>query len=252
MHRRRTVLAMDCVLAGAESQRGRPLNSVVRLHMIGDVVSAIALDMDGVLLRSNDAKFRAMLGLFQEYPTKIEGISQFILRNGGVPRVEKLTYILESIIRIPAPEIVLTEYLAKYETALEGALSAASLVPGAEEFLSTCECPLYLCSSAPSGEVSRQLGARNLLGYFAETFDSRTPKDVALKLIASRHGNAGVVFFGDSLGDLSAARSAQVPFVAVVAEWDNFPEHKVVKLHDFADRRAIQRCISEAANAYAI
>jgi len=31
-HRSRTVLAMDCVLAGAEAQHGRPLNSVVRAH----------------------------------------------------------------------------------------------------------------------------------------------------------------------------------------------------------------------------
>ena len=220
--------------------------------MIGDAVPAIALDMDGVLLKSNDAKARAMLELFQEYSTKTNGISQFILRNGGVPRVEKLTRILDSIIGIPAPEAVLTEYLAKYEASLEEALLAASLVSGVKEFLSTWECPLYLCSSAPSGEVSRQLGARNLVGYFAEAFDGRTPKDVALRSIASRHGNAGVVFFGDSLGDLSAARSAQVPFVAVVAEWDNFPGHRVVKLHDFADRPAVQRCISEAASAYAI
>ena len=213
--------------------------------MTGDAVAAIAFDMDGVLLRSNDAKFRAMLGLFPEYPTKTEAISRFILRNGGVPRAEKLAHILGSIIGIPAPEAVLAEYLAKYQACLEEALSAASLVPGVKEFLSTCGCPLYLCSSAPPAEVSRQLGARNLLGYFAETFDSRTPKDVALRFIASRHGNARVVFFGDSLGDLSAARSAHVPFVAVVAEWDNFPDHEVVKLRDFADRRAVQRCISE-------
>jgi hypothetical protein len=32
MHRGRTVLAMDCVLAGAQWHRGRPLNSVVRQH----------------------------------------------------------------------------------------------------------------------------------------------------------------------------------------------------------------------------
>ena len=182
----------------------------------------------------------------------MDRISQYILRNGGVPRRDKLTHILESIIGIPARETVLTDYLAKYEASLEVALSAASLVPGVTDFLSTCECPLYLCSSAPPEEVSRQLGARNLLGYFAETFDSRTPKDVALRSIASRHGRAKVVFFGDSLGDLSAARSAQVSFVAVVAEWDNFAEHNVVKLRDFADRRAIQRCISEAASTCAI
>jgi hypothetical protein len=33
MHRGRTVLAMDCVLAGAETHRARPLNSVVSRHL---------------------------------------------------------------------------------------------------------------------------------------------------------------------------------------------------------------------------
>ncbi len=32
MHRGRIVLAMDCVVVGAQSQHGRPLNSIVRLH----------------------------------------------------------------------------------------------------------------------------------------------------------------------------------------------------------------------------
>jgi phosphoglycolate phosphatase-like HAD superfamily hydrolase len=211
------------------------------------MAAAIALDMDGVLFRSNDAKFRAMLGLFHRYPEKAEAISEFILRNGGVPRAVKLTHILESIIGVPASDAVLDEHLARYEEALERQLSQASLVPGVKEFLSTCECPLYLCSSAPSAEVSRQLAARNLRDHFAETFDGRTPKEVALKRLADRHGKASVVFFGDSLGDLSAARSAEVAFVAVVAEWDNFAQQKVVKLRDFTDRRAIQRCISEAS-----
>jgi hypothetical protein len=32
MHRGRTVLAMDCVLAGTEWRHGRPLNEIVRPH----------------------------------------------------------------------------------------------------------------------------------------------------------------------------------------------------------------------------
>jgi len=174
------------------------------------------------------------------------------LRNGGVPRAEKLRYILESIVGIVASEAVVDEYLVKYQHALEGALSAAPFVPGVEDFLSACECPLYLCSSAPAEEVARQLAARHLQGYFAEVFDGRTPKERALKHIGHRHGTKGIVFFGDSLGDLAAAQSAGVPFVAVVAEWDNFGERPVVKLRDFTDRGAIERCISEAAQAYAI
>jgi len=165
---------------------------------------------------------------------------------------EKLKHILESIVGIVASEAMVDEYLVKYQHALEGALSAAPFVSGMKDFLSACECPLYLCSSAPAGEVAQQLAARHLQGYFAEVFDGRTPKDRALKHIAHRHGNKGIVFFGDSPGDLVAAQSAGVPFVAVVAEWDNFGERTVVKLRDFTDRDIIRRCISEAKQAYAI
>jgi phosphoglycolate phosphatase-like HAD superfamily hydrolase len=173
------------------------------------------------------------------------------LSSGGVPRAEKLKHILESIVGIVASEAAVGEYLVKYERALEGALSVAPFVAGVKEFLSSCECPLYLCSSAPASEVARQLSARQLLSCFAEVFDGRTPKDEALRRIANRHGHKGIVFFGDSLGDLAAALSARVPFVAVAAEWDNFGERPVVKLRDFTDRDTIQRCISEAAQVYA-
>jgi hypothetical protein len=44
-HRGRTVLAMDCVLAGAETRHGRPLNSVVRrlMRSIGYLLSIAAV-----------------------------------------------------------------------------------------------------------------------------------------------------------------------------------------------------------------
>jgi len=49
MHRGRTVLAMDCVLAGAEAHRGRPLNSAVRHHEMSVAVT-IALIVGIVVL----------------------------------------------------------------------------------------------------------------------------------------------------------------------------------------------------------
>ena len=224
---------------------------LVRSHMVIDAASAIVLDMDGVLLQTNDAKYRAMLGLFESYPAKKKAISDFILSSGGVPRAEKLKHILESIVGIAASEAAINDYLVRYEHSLEGALFAAPFVAGVRDFLSACACPLYLCSSAPASEVTRQLSARHLESYFSEVFDGRTPKEEALGRIATRHGHKRVVFFGDSLGDLAAALAAGVSFVAVAAEWDNFVERPVVKLRDFTDPDAVQRCISEAAQAYA-
>jgi phosphoglycolate phosphatase-like HAD superfamily hydrolase len=222
------------------------------IHPRHGAASAIVLDMDGVLLRTNDAKYRAMLGLFAGYPANTKAISDFILGSGGVPRAEKLKYILESIVGAAASEAAINEYLVRYEHALEGALPAAEFVAGVRDFLSACACPLYLCSSAPASEVTRQLSARHLESYFAEVFDGGTPKEEALRRIATRHGHKPIVFFGDSRGDLAAALAAGVPFVAVAAEWDNFVDIPVVKVRDFTDSAIVQRCISEAAQAYAI
>ena len=73
---------------------GPPFDEIGRLHMERIAASAIVLDMDGVLLRTNDAKYRAMMGLFERHPEKAPGIV--------------------------ASEAMVDEYLVKYRHALEG------------------------------------------------------------------------------------------------------------------------------------
>lgn len=59
--------------------------------MVNGAAAAIVLDMDGVLLRTNDAKYRAMLDLFERYPAeKKKAISDFILSSGGLLNTKPL------------------------------------------------------------------------------------------------------------------------------------------------------------------
>ena len=69
MHRGRTVLAMDCALAGAQWHRGRPLNSVVRAQK-----SAVA-DSTHTKLALAQRQLETAIGLFVSRRDRISAIS---------------------------------------------------------------------------------------------------------------------------------------------------------------------------------
>jgi len=75
----------------------------------------------------------------------------------------------------------------------------------------------------------------------------------SLLVIAQRNPIYSVLLLIASFGALSGLYVLlDAPFVAVIAEWDNFGERTVVKLRDFTDRDTINRCIAQAARVYAI
>lgn len=206
----------------------------------------VVLDLDGVVIKSNLIKHRAMLSLFAHVPEHREAISTFILANGGVPRKEKIVAILGQILSVDATPSVVSEYLVRYAVELEELLATAPLVEGVAELVARNEYKFYLSSSAPEGEVNRQLARTALHKYFSAVFCSDTPKASALREVKRRHPGSKPIFFGDSIGDLRAAQEAAVAFVAVVNERDNFTAHEVVKIADFSSFRLVQTRIDEA------
>ncbi|MFZ4662797.1 MAG: hypothetical protein ACOYNY_37675 [Caldilineaceae bacterium] len=74
----------------------------------------VVLDLDGVILKTNLIKYRAMLSLFAEYPMQREPISDYILVRGGVPRRDKLTGILREIVGVEPTPALIADYLERY------------------------------------------------------------------------------------------------------------------------------------------
>jgi beta-phosphoglucomutase-like phosphatase (HAD superfamily) len=209
-------------------------------------LATVVLDLDGVIIRSNFVKHEAMLSLFDDYPAQQDIISSYILAHGGVRRDAKIRHILGNILCAQAQECALRGLLARYAEKLEQLLAAAPLVDGVEAFVREAGHLFYVSSSAPNVEVREQLSRRGLDACFAEVFGADTPKAVALRRISARHPDTACVFFGDSLGDWEAALEANVAFVAVISERDNFVNLPVVKLVDFASRSAVQSSIQSA------
>ena len=214
----------------------------------GSNVTAI-LDMDGVILKTNRTKHRAMLALFSSFPQYRERISQYILDRNGVRRDLKILGIHSEILLSPLTEGDLKRYLERYATALEEELGRAPLVDGVDRFVEGHTGSLFVNSSAPREEVERQLGARGLMRYFDGVFAGEADKQHALDRIRSLAKGQEVVFFGDSVGDWDSARSAGVSFVAVVAERDNFRDAPIAKIRDFVDRAIVAQAIERSVAA---
>ena len=101
----------------------------------------VVLDLDGVVIKSNLIKHRAMLSLFAEHTTLRERIREYILRRGGVPRRDKLAGILREVLGVPVDAALLSGYLERYAAALAHELAAASPVEGVASFIRRCGGP---------------------------------------------------------------------------------------------------------------
>ena len=206
----------------------------------------VVLDLDGVIVKSNLVKYKAMLAMFADYPDKLAAVDAYILGNGGVSRRDKLVEILESIVGVEATQARLTQYLEQYAKNLEISLAAAPLVEGVKEFIARGNHAFYVSSTAPEKEVREQLARNDLLHCFIKVYGGCTPKAIALAEISDRHAGQEVVFFGDSLGDLDAARATGVAFVGVRNERDNFMGLDVVKLDAFDSPESVENVMLAA------
>lgn len=184
--------------------------------------------------------------MFADYPDKRAAVDAYILGNGGVARRDKLVEILETIVGVEATQERLAQYLEQYAKSLEALLAVAPLVEGVKEFDFRGDHAFYVSSTAPEEEVRDQLARNDLLHCFIRVYGSRTPKAIALAEISGQHADEEVVFFGDSLGDLDAARETGVAFVGVTNERDNFKGLDVVKLEDFGSPDSVGHAMRAA------
>lgn len=208
--------------------------------------TVVVLDLDGVIVKSNAIKHQAMLSLFESESAHQKEIGRYLLTNNGVPRRTKIVAVLENILKIEATEDLVSGYLNRYDAALIDRLFAAPLVDGIAKFMADHCYVYYVCSSAPKHEVQGQLARAGLAASFTGIFDLDTPKADALRQIKQSHAGDAIVFLGDSRGDLRAAEVAGVPFIAVVAERDNFCGENVVKLKDFSSPELVRKSFLEA------
>ncbi|MCB0122399.1 MAG: hypothetical protein KDE58_09160 [Caldilineaceae bacterium] len=70
--------------------------------------TAVGLDLDGIILKINLIKYRAMLSLFAAYPDQQPNINDDSLAHDDIPRREKLRTILRDLLQTPPTAAILT------------------------------------------------------------------------------------------------------------------------------------------------
>lgn len=178
-------------------------------------------DVNGVLIDSNLANARAMAEVFSCEESLRQEIVSLYLNLTGIDRGSKIRIIQEKIIGRPFAEGEFDTCWETFKKKARLAMSSAPLTPGCREVLHRLGekgVTRVALSNTPLRELQEVLavhGLDRLLDIVRGGGDWPKSESLAMLLHEYRLNPRECCFFGDGKGDLSAARYAGVPFVAI-------------------------------------
>ncbi len=182
----------------------------------------VILDFDGVILESVSVKTEAFRTLFLTEPDHVDEIVEFHIKNGGMSRFDKFRYIYENILKKELDPATFDRLSEKFSDLVFQRVLNVPFVPGAAEFLEhwSTILPLYIVSATPEKELKEIVQARNVSRYFRNVFGAPRKKAECIQEILIESGSPAreVLFVGDALNDLAAARLSGVTFIGRVGE----------------------------------
>lgn len=181
-------------------------------------------DFDGVIVESAGIKVQAFLDCLPSEPPAVrDAIREYATRHGGVSRFGKFRYIHERILARPLTADALDQLCERYRCLVLEQVERAPFVPGARELLEaihqTTDC--YVVSGTPQDELREIVKGRGLADFFKEVVGSPATKTTLIEGIARRYARRDhMVFIGDTITDLDAARETGLAFLGVAAGAD--------------------------------
>lgn len=179
----------------------------------------VVFDFDGVILDSTPIKRQAFAEIFSDFPEKISAIVDLHERHGGINRYKKFEWIYRDILKKPLSEETSAALGEAFQHVVISQILSCPFVPGAKSALSTLSkhMPLFVCSGTPEEELRSIVEKRNLQPYFKGVFGSPAEKDEILRRIAQALSGdtKDLLFVGDALTDLNAAKAVGCAFVGV-------------------------------------
>ena len=183
-----------------------------------EIIQAIILDFDGVLLESNEAKDRAFENLFSFYPSYADEMMKYHLEKMSTPRMKKFEYYIGVLMNLPGDTAAVKEMAARFSELVFQRVIRCPEVRGARSFLEEfhSRLPLYVSSLTPQEELIQIIDARNFGGFFKQIFGYPPVEKIEAirQVIETEAVSPGeVVFIGDSPSDYVAAGTTGVRFI---------------------------------------
>ena len=205
-------------------------------------IKIIILDFDGIILESMDIKTNAFREMFKDYPEYINAIVEYHIRNGGVSRYKKFSYIYNNILKLPLNEDKLKELGERFSHLVFQEMLKCPFVYGVQEFLEeySRKVGLFIASGTPQEELNLIVNERGISNYFKGVYGTPALKAEIMQYILNAEGvrKEEAIFVGDAISDYEDAKKVGVPFVARFkgSKASNpFLEFKVPIIRDFHD-----------------
>jgi len=183
-------------------------------------IKAVVLDLDGVILKSNQIKAEAFRVLFKDYPIYGDAIVRLHYQRGGMARHEKLNTIVTTILGETSDSERLIRLSDRYKEIVKEQMLNCELDDGAFDFIKNASSHygLFIASGTPEEELKDLICNRGLNHLFSGVFGSPRGKGDILKDILTMNNllPSNVVFIGDSIDDYIGAQQSGVEFIGVV------------------------------------
>ncbi len=178
-------------------------------------------DVNGVLIDSNLANAQAMGEAFTDDPALHKQIVNLYLKLTGIDRGSKIRIIQEQVMKRPLEEKEFERRWEKVKNLVHVSMTKAPLIKGCREVLTELgkrKITRVALSNTPRAELQEILSAQNLevfLDFIRGGGDWPKTESLGRLLREFQFEPHKCLFMGDGKGDLAAARSVGVPFVAI-------------------------------------
>jgi phosphoglycolate phosphatase-like HAD superfamily hydrolase len=182
---------------------------------------ALLLDFDGVILQSAELKSRAFAELYRdEGDARVAQVIDFVERNGGVTRRDKLAHIERRLFGRSPVEDEIDALAARFRERVFERVVASDFVPGAQRLLALSQgrIAMHVISGTPHEELQQVVDRRALRKWFASVDGAPPDKRTTFSRLLARHGYRpeDTLAIGDAPTEYEAAVDLGIPFLAVV------------------------------------
>lgn len=184
-------------------------------------IKVCIFDVNGVLIESNVANAQAMGEAFTDDPLLRKKIVDLYLKLTGIDRGSKIRIIQEKVMKRPFEEREFERRWERVRDLARMSMTKAPLVKGCRGVLTELgnrKMTRVALSNTPRAELEEILSAQNLesfLDFIRGGGDWPKSESLGRLLREFQLEPRKCLFMGDGKGDLAAARSAGVPFVAI-------------------------------------
>ena len=197
------------------------------------MTSCVVFDFDGVLVESNAVKRQAYFDIFAPLGVEVGPVVEAVLREDVDG--DRFDTIQRVLLRLGAAApvgdddalaVLVARYAERYNEICEDHAATCAEVPGASQALDRLadRYPLYVVSATPEPPLRRIVERRGWASRFRAVLGRPHGKPEHLQRIMAWERIQGeeIVFVGDGLRDLLAARAAGCRFIGVRNRFNDF------------------------------